>query len=456
LPSLAPSVLVVDDDDELRELVCMGLARRGCEPVGVTSAAAAIQMLHQKDFGAVIADINLPGDVTGLDLCKRLAETHPDLPVIVITGHGSMNLAIKAIRAGAYDFINKPVTIDALEISLSRAMKHRALQQEVEELRRASTEESEIILGDSPAIRRVRQQIAEVAGSDARVLIVGESGTGKELVARAIHMASRRSDGPFVAVNCAAMPASLLESELFGHIKGAFTDAKTSRQGLFAQARGGIIFLDEIGEMPLEMQPKLLRVLQEGVVRPVGGNEELSLDVRVLAATNLDLEAEVHSGRFRQDLFYRVDVVRIAVPPLRERGRDIILLAQRFLERAAQPGMPSRTLSPSVARRLMSYDWPGNVRELQNCMERVVALGRGPEVRVEELPLTVREFQAEELADPGIDLENLPTLRELERRHIVRVLRLVGGNKTRAAEVLGLDRRTLYRRLERHNLVDEP
>jgi two-component system response regulator HydG len=300
-------------------------------------------------------------------------------------------------------------------------------------------------------MRRVFDLLDRVADSEATVLVTGESGTGKELVARALHQRSRRTEGPFVAINCAALPETILESELFGHVRGAFTDARTARQGLFIKANSGTLFLDEIGEMPAGMQAKLLRVLQERTVRPVGGEQEHAFDVRIVAATNRDLETEVEERRFREDLFYRINVVRIHVPPLRARGGDVLVLARHFLERyAAQSGRPVVGLTSAAADKLVSYPWPGNVRELQNCIEHAVALAPLDHLAVEDLPERIRDHQAKqaiELDAPG-PTELMP-MEEFERRYIIKVLEAVGGNKTMAAQVLGLDRRTLYRRLER-------
>jgi DNA-binding NtrC family response regulator len=305
-------------------------------------------------------------------------------------------------------------------------------------------------------MKRVFDLVTRVADSEASVLIMGESGTGKELIARAVHEQSSRREGPFLAVNCAAMPPTLLESELFGHARGAFTDAKTSRTGLFEQATGGTLFLDEIGEMPVEMQPKLLRALQERTVRPVGGNADVTFDARIVTATNRDLEAEVDAKRFREDLYYRINVVRVDAPPLRERGSDVLLLATHFVERfAARGGKPVRGIHALAAEKLCAYDWPGNVRELENCIERAVALLRFDEVTVDDLPEKVRQYRADRLVFATDDLAEVLTIDELERRYILRVLAICGGNKSRTADLLGLDRRTLYRRIDRYGTEHE-
>jgi two-component system response regulator HydG len=305
-------------------------------------------------------------------------------------------------------------------------------------------------------MKRVFDLVSRVADSEASVLVTGESGTGKELIARAIHEHSRRRARPFLAVNCAAMPPTLLESELFGHVRGAYTDARAPRDGLFVQAHGGTLFLDEIGDLPLDMQPKLLRALQERTVRPVGGNEDVAFDVRIVTATARDLESDVDDKRFRGDLYYRINVVRVDAPALRERAGDVLLLAQHFVERFASRGdKVIRGIHAAAAQRLVAYDWPGNVRELENCMERAVALLRFDEVTLDDLPEKVRRHRADQLLFALEDLSAVLTVDELERRYIQRVLALVAGNKSRAADLLGLDRRTLYRRLDRYEGASE-
>jgi DNA-binding NtrC family response regulator len=445
-------VLVIDDDQAMCELVAAGLEPRGYEVVWKTDALEATRVALGDNIDAVITDLNL-GESSGLELCEKVATNRPDVPVIVITAFGSMESAVAAIRVGAYDFINKPLQLQQLALTLERALRHRDLGEEVRRLRQRVAElPQRRMIGESSRIRQVRELVARVAETDTSVLITGESGTGKELVARAIHDASGRADGPFVAVNCAAMPANLLESELFGHVKGAFTDARSAREGLFRRASGGTLFLDEVGEMALEMQPKLLRVLQESRLRPVGGDTEIAFDARIITATNRDLDEQVEAGAFREDLFYRINVVRIAVPPLRARGNDVLLLAQHFLQQIAEDvGKRVRGIAAATAERLTAYDWPGNVRELENSMQRAVALTRYQEVAVEDLPEKIRTYKSRDIVISGSDPDDFPTLEELERRYILRVLDAVGGNKSQAAQILGLDRRTLYRKLERYD-----
>ncbi len=447
-------VLIVDDEQETCDLLEMSLVRHGFKVTTSTAATRALELVATQDFDVVLTDLSMP-EMSGLDLCERVLGTRPNMPVVVITGQGSLETAIGAIRVGAYDFITKPVDPKLLYLSVSRAIQHRHLQDEVKRLREAVAAEGDsaesAIVGQSGAMRRVYELITRVGESDASVLIHGETGTGKELIARGIHMRSRRKDGPFVAINCAAVPHSLIESELFGHAKGAFTDAKASRSGLFVQASGGTLFLDEIGELPIDMQPKLLRALQERKVRPVGANQEIPFDSRIVAATNRNLEDEVYEKRFREDLYYRINVVKIDVPPLRERGGDVLHLAQYFLKQfASRNDKSALELSTTAAEKLMAYNWPGNVRELENCMEHAVALARFDQITVEDLPEKVRAYRAERFVVAANDPTEIVTMDELERRYILRVLSLVGGNKSRAAQVLGFDRRTLYRKLERY------
>ncbi|MEM1023629.1 MAG: sigma-54 dependent transcriptional regulator [Myxococcota bacterium] len=442
-------ILVIDDDPSACALVEMALGASGHKVETRSDAQSGLQAIDQSDFDVVLTDLHLQG-TSGLELCERFVALRPDLPVIVITAFGSLETAVAAIRAGAYDYITKPIDMRVLGIAVERALDHAALRQELTRLR--STDEAGFprIVGDSPLMRKTHDLVSRVAPSAATVLITGESGTGKELVARSIHEESPRAHRRFVAVNCGAMPASLLESELFGHVQGAFTDAKETRPGLFIEADGGTLFLDEIGDMPSEMQVKLLRVLQEGKVRPVGGSEERNIDVRILAATNRDLEALVEAGQFREDLFYRINVVQIEVPPLRLRGTDVLDLVHHFVEvYARRSGRPVRGVAEPAARRLLDYDWPGNVRELQNVIERAVTLTQFDQVTVEDLPTKIQNFERQDFVIADDHPDQMPSMEEIETRYIKAVMRATGGNKTRASRILGLDRRTLYRKLER-------
>jgi DNA-binding NtrC family response regulator len=444
------TVQIVDDDADTAALLQSALTKRGFETYTVRSAEESLEQLKTHKTDIVVTDIHM-GAMSGIDLCAHVRRDHPDTLALVITGAADLATAIAAIQAGAYDYIAKPVSAEALAIVVSRGIDHLMLKRELARLRER-TVPAHGISGSTPAIQKTIDMIARVASSDATILITGESGTGKELVARALHAQSGRAKEPFIAINCAAMPAPLLESELFGHVQGAFTDAKRARDGLFVQAGAGTILLDEIGEMPLEMQVKLLRVLQERTVRQVGGSEETPIRARVVAATNRDLEREVQERRFREDLFYRINVVQIAVPPLRERSEDVLQLAQTFLVRSARTAKKAvEGISPPAALMLREYDWPGNVRELENCIERAVALCAHSQITVDDLPPSVVTSRETAMTMPSSPLE-MVTLDELERRYVRQVLAATDGNKTRAAKVLGIDRRSLYRRLEPANL----
>jgi len=443
-------ILVVDDDADQCLLLQSMLGRLGYTSDVTTSPIDAMKQASEVRYAAILTDLGM-SEMSGLALCERLMAAAPEVPIVVVTGDSSTEAAIAAIRAGAYDFVTKPVDPKLLGLSVARATHRSRLLGELRRLRESAgmrPEGAGSLLGDSPNMRQVKDMIQRVAASDASVLIQGETGTGKELVARAIHKASARAKGPFVAINCASVPASLLESELFGHARGAFTDAKNARDGLFLEAQGGTLFLDEIGEMPLEMQSKLLRALQERTVRPVGSNTEVPFNARIFSATHRNLDKAVADNQFRQDLFYRINVVSIDVPPLRDRVGDVLQLAAHFLStfcREAQRPMVS--LSPQVAERLLSYSWPGNVRELENCMERVSALARFEQAMPGDLPDTVRAPLSDVEAASGL-LEEIVPMDELERRYILRVLKIADGNKSRASVLLGLDRRTLYRKLD--------
>jgi two-component system, NtrC family, response regulator HydG len=450
-------VLIVDDDQDQCDLLATLVSRLAYRVTSTTSPADALALAASGPFDAILTDLGM-STMSGTELCSRIMATRADVPIIVVTGLGSMELAVASMRAGAYDFLNKPVDSNVLGITLQRAVQHRRLREEVTRLREQMPDAqlAGTMIGESPPMKRVVDLVGRVGQTDASVLIAGETGTGKELVARAVHTAGPRRSGPFVAINCAAVPSTLLESELFGHARGAFTDAKAAREGLFVRASGGTLFLDEIGDMPLEMQPKLLRALQERTVRPIGSNDEVPFDTRIVTATHRDLEGDVADSRFREDLYYRINVVKIPVPPLRERGSDILMLATHFLRKAAErsrKGEVEMKMPPQFAAPLLAYDWPGNVRELENCMERAVALARFDHVSVEDLPEKVRAHRPEKIEFAAGDSNEILTLDELSRRYILRALRIVGGNRSRAAELLGLDRRTLYRRMEKYQHV---
>ncbi len=444
-----PRVLIVDDDRDMCALLTSSLARRDFQAVTRASASEALSLMESDDFDAVVTDLNMQG-MNGAELCKRIAQSRPDVPVIVITAFGSLDTATAAIRAGAYDFVTKPFETEQITFALDRAVRLRRLTLELKRLRTAAASDTQSgpLLGQSPPMIALRDMLHRAAATDAAVLLVGQTGTGKELAARQIHAHSARRDKPFVAINCAALPDQLLESELFGHVRGAFTDARADRQGLLAEAAGGTVLLDEIGDMPISLQPKLLRALQERRVRPVGSNTESPFDARIIAATNREPESLVEEGRFREDLYFRLNVFQIELPPLRLRGNDILLLAQRFLENTAvRSGRAVHAVSPPAAAKLLDYPWPGNVRELQNCIERAVAVAKFDQITVADLPDRVLQYASARLPLLGDSADDLVTLSEIENRYIQRVLQTTGGNRTEASRILGIDRKTLYRKL---------
>jgi len=450
------TLLIVDDDQSTRRMLTLGCEAVGYRVHSVESGEAALEWLRQAPVDAVLADLNMNG-MNGTELCRRLAEEFPDVPAIVMTAFGTLENAVETMRVGAYDFLSKPLSIDALLIAVDRAVTHHALRVEVKRLRAVAGESGwgATLVGSSRAMNELRELLERVAATDSTVLLTGESGTGKEVVARALHQHGRRRAGPFVALNCAAVPDGLLESELFGHAKGAYTDAKTARTGLLVQASAGTLFLDEVGEMPPGLQAKLLRALQERVVRPVGATAEVAFDARVVAATNRDLERAIDEGRFREDLYYRLSVLTVQLPPLRARGSDILLLAQHFLTQySAQMQKPVTGLSPPAAKKMLAYPWPGNVRELRNCIERAVALTRYDQVAADDLPDKIKGYVPEHVLVAGNELDELVPLEEVERRYILRVLEVAGGNKSLAAKTLGLNRKTLYRRLAEYGISD--
>lgn len=452
-----PKVLVVDDDPSMLEWLELHLTARQHQVRPCGSATEALDAIEGETPDVMLVDVRMDG-IDGLTLCDRLAANRPDIPVIVITAYGNMDTAVAAIRANAFDFVTKPVDLATLSAAIERAVRHRRSVDEVKRLEQQTLPPAcfDELLGTSTAMTHLSGLLRQIADLDSSVLITGESGTGKELVARALHRNSRRAEGPFVAINCAAVPENLLEAELFGHVKGAFTDARNHRAGLFAIANKGTIFLDEIGDVPSRMQPKLLRALQERRIRPVGGNDEIACDVRVLAATNRDLNAAVEQGLFRADLFYRINVLNVEVPPLRARGADVLICAQHFIEQFARQTSKQVTgFSLQAAERLLAYAWPGNVRELQNSMERAVALTRFEKITVEDLPDPVRSYRSVSGPIESAQDGELLSLEEIERRHILRVLAATGGNKTQAAHILGVDRRTLHRKFGR-NGSDRP
>ncbi|GIX21590.1 MAG: type 4 fimbriae expression regulatory protein PilR [Gammaproteobacteria bacterium] len=438
-----PRILIVDDEPDLCELLEITLSRMKLNTASAQNLAAAKRLMEEKHFDLVLTDMRLP-DGDGLDFVEWVQRRHPGTPIAVITAHGNMEAAIRALKSGAFDFISKPLDLKQLRQLVASALK----------LGPAAGAENRpdqpLLLGESPAMQQLKKTIAKLARSQAPVHIHGESGTGKELVARLIHAQSARRDGPFVAVNCSAIPSELMESEFFGHLKGSFTGAVSDKQGLFAAASGGTLFLDEIAELPVPMQVKLLRAIQERAVRPVGGTHELPVDVRILSASHKDLDRLVAEGQFRQDLYYRINVIRIDVPPLRERREDIPLLATRILETIGAKQGQSYTLSDAALAALQQHRFPGNVRELENILERAAALCEGNLIRPEDLGLNGGLAAA---PPPGRTEEgDLPLddrLEEEERRTILEALEATRWNKTRAAERLGISFRQLRYRIKK-------
>ncbi|MBC8648920.1 sigma-54-dependent Fis family transcriptional regulator [Pseudomonas sp. MTM4] len=448
-------VLVVEDDDGLRQLLVEELEDRALTVQSMASAEDAVPLLESWEPDLVISDLRLPG-ADGMALLRRVKAMQAAPAFLVITAFGSIQQAVAALKEGADEFLTKPLDLDHLGLAVSRALETRRLRGEVRRFQQLlSDDRFHGMLGRSRAMRELFDQIRQLARAAGPVLVIGESGTGKELVARAVHAESERAQRPFLAINCAGLPAELLESEFFGHAAGAFTGANRAHKGLFQQADGGTLFLDEIGEMPLPLQAKLLRVLQEGTIRPVGGERELSVDVRIIAASNRPLETAAGRESFREDLFFRLETFILQVPPLRDREEDRELLAAGFVAHfAARDGRPVRGLSRTALEQLRRYPFPGNVRELQNAMERAVTFCHGRDIELEQLPTRIASYQestpatrADELLGLMIDGPLLPTLDELEMRYIHHVLERVEGNKRRAAALLGIGRRTLYRRL---------
>lgn len=450
---LTAKILVIEDDEVLRQLLMDVLTDQNYTVEATETGEEGLAAMEQDLFDVILLDINLPG-IDGMDVLRLVPARQPDSQVVMMTAFGVVDTAVEAMKQGAFDYINKPFSTDELVLTIRRALEEQDLRREVARLRQEARGVGKDIqiVGTSPAINRVIDLIARVAPSRATVLVTGETGTGKELVARAIHAASDRAKQPFMPINCAAIPDNLLESELFGHTKGAFTGAVQNKKGLFEEASGGTVFLDEISTMSMALQPKLLRVLQDYVIMRVGGREAIPVNVRIIAATNVDLMKRVASGEFREDLFYRLNVFPIEVPPLRDRKQDIPLLAKFFLEKYAElysidpPKLPARTLD-----QMLAYGWLGNVRELENFIERAVVLhasgGSG-----------AIAFDLDEPAGSEQDSVNILeeaqhkhwTIEDLEREYMFRVLESVRWKKTEAAEILGIDRRTLYRKLKRY------
>jgi two-component system, NtrC family, response regulator HydG len=441
-------ILVVDDEGEMRDLVKDILEERGHHVALASNGRDALKKLSEEDCAVVLTDLRMK-EMQGLELLAEIKRTYPDINVIMMTGFGSVESAIEAMKQGAYDYLTKPVKTDELVMVTEKALREAALRQEVTRLRREVHKEYSFhqILGKSKPMQQVFDLIRRVADSPTNVLITGESGTGKELVAKAIHYNSERRDAPFVPVNCAAIPEALLESELFGHMKGAFTDAKGDKRGLFEEAQKGTLFLDEISELPLMLQAKILRAIQEREIRRVGATKSMPVDVRIIAATNLHLAEEVKAKRFREDLYYRLNVIEIHLPPLRERREDIPMLVEAFLKKCAEASHKNlRGMNETALALLMDYPWPGNVRELENVIERAVTLARGEKIVPDDLPPAIQGSRGDRTVIDEAAERILP-LADVEKEYILRILEKTGGNKYQAAQTLGIDRKTLYRKL---------
>jgi two-component system response regulator HydG len=446
-------VLAVDDDPQLRQLLSTFLKKEGYDALCVASAKAALEAIRalngKREFDVILSDLRM-AQMGGIELLKTLRQDVPQIPVIVITGFASVDTALESMRNGAFDYLVKPFKLNELSIALERALEKRHLTLENQQLRRAVNDKWELdaILGKSPGMRAVFDLIERVSRSTANVLVQGESGTGKEMVARAIHNLGPRSKKPFIAINCTAIPEALLESELFGHAKGSFTGASARKKGLIEEANEGTLFLDEIGDMSTALQAKLLRVLQERKIRPVGDTELIDVNVRVISATHRDLKAAIRSGQFREDLFYRLSVIPIELPPLRKRSEDIPLLAESFLRKYAAQNQYADNryingFSKSAIAKLLCAPWPGNVRELENVIERAVVLCTGTTIQDSDLPDADSMNAKDAFASTT---EDFPTLNQVEERYMRLVLQKTKGRRDRAAEILGINRRTLYRK----------
>jgi DNA-binding NtrC family response regulator len=441
------SVLVVEDEESTRKL-CADVAEScGMKAIVASSVEEALRRLETNAVDIIVTDLILPPS-SGLDLLKLVHEMYPQVAVVVLTQYGTIDSAVAATRMGAVDYVTKPFHIEDLRARLERVARDMDLDRENRLLREQLRSKPGFggMIGVSAKMQRVYKMIEKVSQHEYPVLILGESGTGKELVAKSIHYSGKRKDRPFAPVDCSSLVPTLIESELFGYVKGAFTGAMQSKQGLLEAAQGGTLFLDEIGDMPVDLQAKLLRALQEHEVKPVGSTERRHINIRIIAATNRDLESAIRTGAFRQDLYFRLNVVQVKLPPLRERKSDIQLLVISFLEKFSDPHGPPRTISDDAMRRLIAYDWPGNVRELENAIERAVAMGSGPIVHVGDLPSNLHYPSSERIPDKD---ELLP-MEELERRAILRTLRETGGDKLAAARMLGIGKTTLYRKLKQY------
>jgi DNA-binding NtrC family response regulator len=441
-------ILVVDDDREMCALLSDVLQGEGYAVTATGDSLEASRVLRREEFDALVTDLRMKG-LKGLDLLEEAKKVAPLTPVIIITAFGTIESAIQAMKMGAFDYITKPFQMDELLLTVKKALENHFLKKEVVRLKKEveSRYQFHQLIGKSPAMQRIYNLVEKISDTSSNVLVTGESGTGKELVAKAIHYNGVRKEGPFIAVNCAAIPETLLESELFGYKKGAFTDAKTDKKGLISEAHTGALFLDEVTEMAHTLQAKLLRVIEERLVRPLGDTQSHSVDIRVISTSNRDIKSLIQQGRFREDLYYRLKVIDIELPPLRERKEDIPLLVRHFIQKfKADLNKDVSGISEEALRILMNYSWPGNVRELENVLQRALTLSLQDVISPEDLPAALVQAADEDLIERG--LRKQFTLDQLEKEYIRRVLSQAGGNKSKAAEILGLDRKTLYRKIE--------
>ncbi len=455
-------ILVIDDESSMREFMRIMLGREGYEVTAETSGGRALQNLMRSQrnpenrYDLLITDLMMP-EISGLEILTEAKKIDPELEVIVMTAFGSIDTAIEALKKGANDYVTKPFKVEEIKISIKKAIEQKQIKRQNTALKETLTTGFESFMGDSESILEVKMLAAKAASMDANVLITGESGTGKEVLSRAIHAESRRKSGPFLTINCAALPESLLESELFGHMKGSFTGAIKDKTGLFAAAVDGTFFLDEVGETSPTIQAKLLRVLEEKEITPVGATKPISVDVRVIAATNASLREMVDHGAFRTDLYYRLDVFTIDIPPLRQRPDDIELLAAHFLRRhSAKLDIAERTMEREAMQMLKSYSWPGNVRQLENVLERTVMLAKNDVISIEDLPEEIRQTTKKSGAVLSESLELNPNLETMEKAYIYYTLHHTGWNKSKAAKILGIDLSTLYRKIDRYSLPKKP
>jgi DNA-binding NtrC family response regulator len=447
-------VLVIDDDASLRRVMEMQLEEIGCDVVSVASGKEALAVLDDITPALVITDLRIPG-MSGMDILKLIRADHPELTVIMITAYGTVKTAVEAMKTGAYDYLTKPIDYDELALVVNRALEHQQLIEEVRNLRLTLDEKYgfESIIGRSKSLLRILEMTARVARTDSIVLIHGETGTGKELLAKAIHQNSRRKNGPFVTINCGAIPSNLLESELFGHVKGAFTGAAATKKGRVETADGGTLFLDEIGELPIDLQVKLLRLIQQGEIEKVGASNSSKVDIRIIAATHRNLQAMIEDGTFREDLYYRLAVIPMELPPLRERIEDIPELIQHlFIESKKKHGRMELHLPESLLPGFSNYDWPGNIRELENVIERLVVLAVGDRICADDLPeFLKRESSPTELVRLDLSSQGI-SLEAIEKDLIIKALNKFSWNQTQAAKYLDISRRTLNYRMEKHGI----